>query len=281
MGNGPGGLVEYIDMFRTEPQSQGGLVWEWSNHGILREEGNVSYYAYGGDFGDEPNDGDFIMDGLTLSDHTPMPSLREYAKVIQPVSVKLAKNGSAMTVVNYYDFLDLSHLDVTWHLVADGLKTEPQPLSLPKIAGGENRTLALPSQNSTWGGESWITVELRLKEDAPWAPNGHLIAWDQLHIKRPTSSTKNTASLTRRQEPSEFQRNGTKLSYKSGDATFGFDLLQGNVTWNINGVDVFQRGPELSFYRALTQNDASGSGDGPLWDKNRISMIYPQIRDVS
>lgn len=281
MGNGPGGLVEYIDMFRTEPQSQGGLVWEWSNHGILKEEGNVTYYAYGGDFGDEPNDGDFIMDGLTLSDHTPMPSLREYAKVIQPVSVKLAKNGSAMTVVNHYDFLDLSHIDVTWHLVADGLKTEPQPLSLPKIAGGENRTLALPSQNSTWGGESWITVEFRLKEDAPWAPNGHLIAWDQLHIKRPTSSPKNTASLTRRQEPSEFQRNGTKLSYKSGDATFGFDLLQGNVTWNINGVDVFQRGPELSFYRALTQNDASGSGDGPLWDKNRISMIYPQIRDVS
>ncbi|KAL5615788.1 hypothetical protein FOBRF1_004536 [Fusarium oxysporum] len=280
MGNGPGGLVEYIDLFRNEPLSQGGLVWEWSNHGLLKKEENITYYAYGGDFGDEPNDGDFIMDGLVLSDHSPMPSLKEYAKIIQPVSVNLAKNGSAMTVVNHYDFSDLSHLDVSWHVVADGLKTEARPLDLPRLPAGENRTVALPSGLNITQNEAWVTVEFKLKEATLWAPKGHVIAWDQLHIQRPNIKTRGI-SVVRRQDSGEFQKNGTKLLYKSGDASFGFDLLQGNVTWNINGVDIFQRGPELSFYRALTQNDAASSGDGPIWEQEKIPMIYPQVRDVT
>ncbi|KAF5548238.1 beta-galactosidase [Fusarium mexicanum] len=59
------------------------------------------------------------------------------------------------------------------------------------------------------------------------------------------------------------------------------NMLQENVTWNINGVNIFQRGPELSFYRALTQNDAASSGDGPIWEQEKIPMIYPQVRDVT
>ncbi|KAI1026565.1 hypothetical protein LB503_013361 [Fusarium chuoi] len=280
MGNGPGGLVEYIDLFRSEQLSQGGLVWEWSNHGLLKKEENVTYYAYGGDFGDEPNDGDFIMDGLVLSDHSPMPSLKEYAKVIQPVSVKLAKNGSAMTVVNHYDFSDLSHLDVSWHVVADGLKTDTRPLDLPRIPAGEDRTVALPSGLNITQNEAWITIEFRLKEATVWAPKGYVIAWDQLHIQRPSLKAWDL-SLVHRQDGGEFQKNGTKILYKSGDSSFGFDLLQGNVTWNINGVDIFHRGPELSFYRALTQNDAASSGDRPIWEQEKIPMIYPQVRDVT
>ncbi|WZH40697.1 glycosyl hydrolases family 2 TIM barrel domain-containing protein [Fusarium acuminatum] len=281
MGNGPGGLEDYVDLFRTEPLSQGGLVWEWSNHGILKKEENVTYYAYGGDFGDVPNDGDFIMDGLVLSDHSPMPSLKEYAKIIQPISVKLAKNESAMTIINHYDFSDLNHLEASWHVVADDLKTEPRSLSLPRVPAGENRTVALPSGFKSTSKESWITVEFKLKEERLWAPKGHLIAWDQLHIQRPTTKARDTTSLARRQNNAEFEKKGTKLSYKSGNASFGFDLLQGNVTWNINGVDIFQRGPELTFYRALTQNDAASTGDGPIWEKEKIHMMYSQVKDIT
>ena len=111
MGNGPGGLEEYVGLFRSEALLQGGFVWEWSNHGLLHEKDGIKYYAYGGDFGDEPNDGDFIMDGLVLSDHTPMPSLAEYTKVIQPISVSLADDVRRMVIANWYDFSDLSHLE--------------------------------------------------------------------------------------------------------------------------------------------------------------------------
>jgi beta-galactosidase len=292
MGNGPGGLQEYIELFRTEPLSQGGLVWEWSNHGLLKREGNLTYFGYGGDFGDEPNDADFVMDGLTLSDHTPMPSLLEYAKIIQPVSVDLAEDGSQMVVTNHYAFVDLSALDVVWFLVQDGETTEPERLDLPRVPAGENRTVQLPLDPSSLSQEAWLTIEFRLNETKPWAEQGYVVAWDQLHLTGPRSlNTKRSTShlyihsviLPKRQlQESSFElnQNGPNLTVTAGDTTFGFDLLQGNVTWNANGVDILQRGPELVFYRAMTQNDEGSNGDMAEWDEAQVGTMHMQVRDV-
>ena len=86
MGNGPGGLKEYWDAFYSSPRLQGGFVWEWLDHGIRqRRPDGREFFAYGGDFGDEPNDGNFVIDGLLFSDRTPSPGLTELAKVIEPV----------------------------------------------------------------------------------------------------------------------------------------------------------------------------------------------------
>lgn len=282
MGNGPGGLKEYVALFRSEPLLQGGLVWEWSNHGLLKKEGDLEYYAYGGDFGDEPNDADFIMDGLTLSDHTPMPSLLEYAKIIQPVGVELTADSSQMVVTNYYDFVDLSGLDASWHVVQDGESTESQPLELPRVPAGENRTVDLPLDKSSLEKEAWLTIEFKLKEDRNWAEKGHVVAWDQLYLEGSSAKrARRDISLAARQSGFDITQDRTHLEVQNGDSTFGFDLLQGNVTWNINGVDLFQRGPELYFYRAMTQNDEADSGDGPIWEEHKVGMMYPNIRGVT
>ncbi|KAF9877887.1 hypothetical protein CkaCkLH20_04463 [Colletotrichum karsti] len=285
MGNGPGGLKEYIELFRAEPLVQGGLVWEWSNHGLLKEENGTEFYAYGGDFGDEPNDADFIMDGLTLSDHTPMPSLIEYTKAIQPITVVLAEDGHHMVITNHYDFLDVDELDASWHVVQDGQDaTESRPLGLGSVPAGEQRTLPLPTSNSSVSGEAWVTVEFALKNDTVWADKGHIIAWDQLHLNAPASTNWTRRAVpavkTRQSDSLEFKQDRTHLKVENGDSSFDFDLLQGNVTWNINGVDIFQRGPELYFYRAQTQNDESEWGDGPIWEEARLSYIHTQVRDV-
>ncbi|KAL3490661.1 glycosyl hydrolases family 2, TIM barrel domain-containing protein [Aspergillus germanicus] len=292
MGNGPGGLQEYIELFRTEPLSQGGLVWEWSNHGLLKREGNLTYFGYGGDFGDEPNDADFVMDGLTLSDHTPMPSLLEYAKIIQPVSVNLTEDGSQMVVTNHYAFVDLSALDVVWFLVQDGETTEAETLDLPRVPAGENRTVELPLDPTSLSQEAWLTIEFRLNETKPWAEQGHVVAWGQLHLSGPRAlNTKrsishayiHSATLPKRQsQESSFELNqsGPNLTVTAGDTTFGFDLLQGNVTWNTNGVDILQRGPELAFYRAMTQNDEGSNGDMAEWDEAQVGTMHTQVRDV-
>ncbi|KAI8169034.1 Beta-galactosidase [Colletotrichum sp. SAR 10_70] len=287
MGNGPGGLKEYIELFRSEPLVQGGLVWEWSNHGLLKKEGDIEYYAYGGDFGDEPNDADFIMDGLTLSDHTPMPSLIEYAKAIQPITVVLSEDGHQMVFTNHYDFLDVDWLDASWHIIQDGQDpTSPRPLDLGSIPAGEQRALALPTGNSTLTGEAWITVEFALKNDTIWAEKGHIIAWDQLHVNAPAPAASRTAraALTTRQSSSalNFTQDRTHLKASTSSSSFDFDLLQGNVSWTVNDTPIFTRGPELYFYRAQTQNDASQWGDGPLvWDDARLGSMHTQVRDVS
>lgn len=281
MGNGPGGLQEYVELFRSEPLLQGGLVWEWSNHGLLKKEGDIEFYAYGGDFGDEPNDADFIMDGLVLSDHTPMPSLGEYAKIIQPVSVNLTEDSSKMIITNHYAFVDLSGLTPRWHVVQDGKTTEPRDLKLPRVPAGENRTVDLPLDPSDFSQEAWLIVEFQLKEDKPWADKGHVVAWDQLYF--PGSSDKKSRSVTARnvsarQDGLKVTKDRANLKVENGDSTFGFDLLQGNVTWNVDGVDLFQRGPELALYRAMTQNDIAG--DMEDWDEARLGMTHTQVRDV-
>lgn len=75
--------------------------------------------GYGGDFGDDPNDNHFVMDGLCFSNHTPTPGLTEYKKAIEPVQV-LGLKGHDLTIINRYDFLTLDHLNCRFHLVSDG-----------------------------------------------------------------------------------------------------------------------------------------------------------------
>lgn len=88
--------------------------------------------GYGGDFGDEPTDKNFVMDGLCFSDHTPAPGLVEYAKAIEPVQV-LSLEGDAVTIINRYDFLNLDHLACMYSIVTEGeTSTSPIGLDIPK-----------------------------------------------------------------------------------------------------------------------------------------------------
>lgn len=86
--------------------------------------------AYGGDFGDEPNDYNFIMDGVVFSNHTPNPGLIEYAKAIEPVQT-LSLDGDQVTIVNRYDFAGLEHLTCIWEIIADGKHISGKEIEIP------------------------------------------------------------------------------------------------------------------------------------------------------
>ena len=88
MGNGPGGLSEYQELFERYPRCQGGFVWEWIDHGLRqRLPDGGERFAYGGDFGEPLHDGNFVADGLLFPDRTPSPGLLEFKKVIEPVRI--------------------------------------------------------------------------------------------------------------------------------------------------------------------------------------------------
>ena len=114
MGNGPGGLQEYQDTIRKYRRLQGGMIWEWANHGLWVDGkgGKKGYYAYGGDFGDEPNDNNIVIDGLCFSNHTPTPGLTELKKAFAPV--QMCVEGESLVIANEYDFVDLKHLVLTY-----------------------------------------------------------------------------------------------------------------------------------------------------------------------
>jgi beta-galactosidase/evolved beta-galactosidase subunit alpha len=147
MGNGPGGLKDYWDVFYRYPRLQGGCVWEWIDHGLrARTEDGQEYYAYGGDFGEVPHDGNFVIDGLVFPDRRPSPGLLEYKKVLQPVSVEPVDLKKGLyRVFNRYDFVDLSHLEMSWVIEFDGEVVDGGVVSLPEIAPkGSSRSHAPP-----------------------------------------------------------------------------------------------------------------------------------------
>ena len=110
MGNS-GGLQDYQATLRQYRRLQGGFIWEWASHGLwVDHPDRKGFYAYGGDFGDIPNDGNFVLDGLCYSDHTPGTCLIEAKKAFAPVQIGFDESNHDLIITNEYDFIDLGHL---------------------------------------------------------------------------------------------------------------------------------------------------------------------------
>ena len=120
MGNGPGGLKAYQDMYRKYKRLQGGFLWEWYDHGIHTVEGDNEYYKYGGNYGDFPTNGNFCIDGILMPDRTPSPGMEEYKQIIAPIEITpIAGNIKKIKIENYYDFLNLSTVIINWEIKAE------------------------------------------------------------------------------------------------------------------------------------------------------------------
>ncbi|HEY9331811.1 MAG TPA: glycoside hydrolase family 2 TIM barrel-domain containing protein [Streptomyces sp.] len=174
MGNGPGGLSEYQRLFERYERCQGGFVWEWIDHGFAHPEHG---FAYGGDFGEELHDGNFVCDGLLFPDRTPSPGLVEYKKVIEPVRIGPGSATGTFTVTNGYDFAGLEHLDFTWSHEVDGTVVASGTLAVPELAPGTSAEVA-PDPAST--GDGLWTVRAVLAADTAWGERGHVVAWGQV-----------------------------------------------------------------------------------------------------
>ncbi|KAJ5159067.1 Glycoside hydrolase family 2 N-terminal [Penicillium coprophilum] len=269
MGNGPGGLKEYIEAYRTEKLLQGGFIWEWCNHGLLKRDGDISYYAYGGDFGDEPNDADFILDGMVFSDHTPTPGLTEYKKAIEPVVVTL--EGRCLEVTNHYDFNTLDHLSISWHIVKETGDTQPVPWEIPQIKSGESKLLDLPDGITFGSDPSWLTINFRLREATTWAPQGHEIAWAQVSLFE-DQGLPIPPTITLSQSRMSVQEGSGRLYINSNSCAshFTYDLIRGDLSWSTDSGKIFNSGPQLGIYRALTQNDVGFEGPHIEWERFRV-----------
>ncbi|MER6349402.1 glycoside hydrolase family 2 TIM barrel-domain containing protein [Streptomyces sp. NPDC001595] len=254
MGNGPGGLAEYQRLFESYDRLQGGFVWEWIDHGLRHPRLG---YAYGGDFGEELHDGNFVCDGLLFPDRTPSPGLVEYKKVIEPVRIEGDGADGTVRVTNRYDFRDLSGLAFTWSFQVDGETVGSGPLSVPSLAPGESAEVKLPEPpvDRPGGAETRWTVRAQLAGDTAWAPRDHVVAWGQVPV-----SPRPVPRFVASEAP----------VHEEGLITLGpavFDARTG-APRTIGGVQV--SGLRLDVWRAPTDNDNGASWQpdpryGRLW----------------
>ncbi|HUF32010.1 MAG TPA: glycoside hydrolase family 2 TIM barrel-domain containing protein, partial [Acidimicrobiales bacterium] len=188
MGNSGGNLDRYWEAIRTHPGLQGGFVWDWADQALIQVlDDGTERLAYGGDLGDQPNDGPFCLNGVVAADRTPHPSLLELAKVVQPVQVAAVDAGrGALQITNEHAFVDLAWLEATWSLTVDGDEVAAGSLAPLDVAPGASAEvhIPLPPLDLSPGQAAHLTVSFRTRNDQPWAPAGHEVAWEQVEVAR-------------------------------------------------------------------------------------------------
>ncbi|HEY7816062.1 MAG TPA: glycoside hydrolase family 2 TIM barrel-domain containing protein, partial [Nakamurella sp.] len=185
MGNGPGGLREYQDLYESFTRLAGGFIWEWIDHGIVKTTPDGrAFHAYGGDFGEEVHDGNFIADGLLFPDRTPSPGLLDYKKVIEPVRITVDPADGTIAIRNLHHTRDTEYLHWSWSLEDDGEILGGGDLTVPAVPAGHHATVSWPQEvgillSAAPRGERQLTVTAALAAAEPWAGAGHEIAWTQ------------------------------------------------------------------------------------------------------
>ncbi len=178
MGNGPGGIKEYLEQMDKYPGFCGGFVWEWCDHAIYqgRTPDNLDKYGYGGDFGEFPHDDNFCMDGLVYPDRTPHTGLLEYKNGIRPLKARW--EDGVLYIKNNLDFTELSsYVSADYTISVDGETVAAGTLELPELLPHEEK--AVPFTAELPEGCS-LLIASYTREDAPFVPAGHETGFDQL-----------------------------------------------------------------------------------------------------
>ncbi len=182
MGNSNGGLADYVDAFHREPALAGGFVWDWRDQGLAETDTEGRrYWAYGGHFGDEPNDANFCINGLVGPDLLPHPQLREFAWAGRPV-VAEGRRGRHVRFRNRRVFTDTDDLRLTWTIHVDGAAAESGALDVTIAAGGVTAVPIPYSTRPTRSHETHLTLVWTTRRTATWADRGHVVGWDQFDL---------------------------------------------------------------------------------------------------
>lgn len=279
MGNGPGGLRDYVDLFYKYDRLQGGFIWEWIDHGIRQTDadGNA-WYAYGGDFGEQPHDGNFVCDGLIFPNREPSPGLLEYKKVIEPVVIHAANllDGEVL-LESRYDVIDLSHLAVSWSLKADEETVAAGTFAAPAILPGQDGVVAIPLERPETlspGTDYWLEVSLRLAEDAPWAEAGHEVAWQQFLM--PWS-----APFAERQLDADelsVADEGTRTVISRDSVACVFDTVRGRIaTLASPDALILSNGPKFNIWRAPIDNEVRSGRMADKWHRGLLHVPFEKV----
>ncbi|KAL0475073.1 beta-galactosidase [Neurospora intermedia] len=296
MGNGPGWLEDYEEAFRAYPRLQGGFIWEWANHGLWKEDPDgKSYYAYGGDFGDVPNDGTFVMDGLLYSTHQPTPGLLELQKVYQPIKAELIDFSDVackLRITNSYDFVSVNHLTATWKVESFMYTTSTilhsaGVMELPHILPRSSKNIELSLRRPLpLHLPVWLSVSFRLKSSTAWAEEGQEVAWAQFELGSDDGFSHGSTffyspSLTNL--PLRSESSGTLTTITGHNFTINFDNAKGYMTsWTTGGTPLLEPNPRTgaaiipSFWRPPTDNDNPISL--PYWKRFGVHAMTSQLR---
>lgn len=191
MGNSVGNLQDYWDAIEKYPALQGGSIWDWVDQALWKDvpkvaknpRGTKRFLAFGGDFDDQPNDGNFCCNGLIQADRRLNPHIWEVKKVYQNVRVTPVDLGAGLVRLhNKHFFANLDQFDCTWTLRIDGQLAQSGSLGRIDLRPQQTKDVQVEFSMPSKPGEFLLSLYFKLPEQTIWAPAGHVVAWNQISL---------------------------------------------------------------------------------------------------
>ncbi|MES2922167.1 MAG: glycoside hydrolase family 2 TIM barrel-domain containing protein [Verrucomicrobiota bacterium] len=283
MFNSMGSLGEYNDVFDEYPALMGGAIWEWVDQGIWnRRDPKRQFIAYGGGFGEFPNDGYFIHKGVVASDRSPKPHYPEVKRVYQWIGFA-AEDALAgkIKIKNKYAFTALGKFAGKWTITEDGKPVKSGAMDMPDLAPGTEKSIALavPAIEQAPGAVYHLNLSVSLAKDELWAKAGYEIAEAQFEI--PNSQPEHFAD-TAGMKPLVVAKNKRGFTIQGERFTASFDNTTGTLSSlarDGSNVLLTNGGPTLHLSRAQHQKDdiwASG-----VWQQIGLSSLTTEVLSLA
>ncbi len=260
MGNSLGNLAEYWELIRSRPNLMGGYIWDWMDQGLETETADgTTYWAYGGDFGDKPNSGNFCLNGVIASDRTPTPKTWECKYVFQPIAFEASSlPAGKLRIFNRSHFNNLNQYELRWSVSVGGRELATGALAEIDLAAGEATeiTVPLPEMTLTPGAEYWLRLSAHHKEAKPWCDAGFEVAKEQFLL--PVGTEEAITSVSTGEVSVNEDGNRLQLSGRGWSASFQRQtgLLE---SYLVGDQQILEKPLELNFWRPQTDNDRAGS----------------------
>ncbi|PCH76846.1 MAG: glycoside hydrolase family 2 [Flavobacteriaceae bacterium] len=273
MGNSLGHLKEYWEVIRSHDKLAGGFIWDWIDQGLLKTaEDGQEYFAYGGDFGDQPNLKNFCINGIISSDRKPKPQTWECKYVFQPIEfTAIDLNKGIIAIKNRFHFKSTADYNLVWTLSEEGTEIQQGILKDIIIQAGDSLQVQLPIQSTFPKKEKeyWLKVAIVHKKATVYSPIGFEVAKEQFLLKRgeKTSVTSVVSKIS-------VQKNDRKIVLSTADFQIDFDHITGNLTtYKYKGKLLISSPLKANFWRPQTDNDQRG------WKSHKLSKFWRHAAD--
>ncbi|MFB8771670.1 glycoside hydrolase family 2 TIM barrel-domain containing protein [Streptomyces broussonetiae] len=247
-----------------------------------------TFLSYGGDWGDNPNDGNFGADGIVTADRRHTGKAAEIKRVHQAVDARLATDGTtrdavAVTLTNEYLFTNLREFEGKWELAVDGAvvrhgRLTRGQLDLPPLS---SKDIALPVRlpdDPAPGAEAFLRLSFTTKEPTPWARAGFEVAARQLPLD--SGAPQVTPVPLSSVPPLTYGDGEDAVTVRGRDFSVTVDKRSGVITsYEARGRRLIESGPAPNFWRAPTDNDR-GNGQHTRNQTWRDAGARREVTDV-
>ena len=252
MGNGPGGIYDYLDLIDKYDGFVGAFIWEWCDHAIyMGEKNGRNKYFYGGDFNDVVHDENFCMDGVVYPDRRPHTGLFEYKNALRPIRARL--DGDRIVFESRLDFTDVSELySVRYELFKNGKVEDRRMLQLPPLAPHGSFAAPVPAAVPD-DSEYHIKLTYITKKDMPLVFAGTEMGFDQLLLREGAPFD---VGENRERELISTTFSEKEITLYGNGFTYVYDKLRGTFSSLTKGnIKISDRPLEWNIWRAPTDND--------------------------